>query len=65
MKIAEEDMDLLRSLPQIGWGAEHPDLERASVYEPLWMQQMVGQESFKKYLKIDFVTCMFRAVRVE
>ncbi len=31
MKIAEEDMDLLRSLPQIGWGAEHPDLERASV----------------------------------
>ena len=29
------------------------------------MQQMVGQESFKKYLKIDFVTCMFRAVRVE
>lgn len=31
MKIAEEDMYLLRSLPQIGWGGEHPDLERVPV----------------------------------
>lgn len=30
-KITEEDMYLLRSLPQIGWGGEHPDLERVPV----------------------------------
>ena len=29
--ITEEDMHLLRCLPQAGWSGEHPDLERVSV----------------------------------
>lgn len=28
VQIAEEDLYLLRCLPQIGWGGEHPDLPR-------------------------------------
>jgi diketogulonate reductase-like aldo/keto reductase len=28
MEIRTEDMHMLRCLPQIGWGGEHPDLER-------------------------------------
>lgn len=28
MEIQAEDMHMLRCLPQIGWGGEHPDLER-------------------------------------
>lgn len=30
MEIGEEDMYLLRCLPQIGWGGEHPDLPRVA-----------------------------------
>ena len=29
--IMEEDMHLLRCLPQAGWSGEHPDLERVPV----------------------------------
>ena len=29
--ITEEDMHLLRCLPQAGWSGEHPDLERVPV----------------------------------
>ena len=31
--IEEEDMQLLRSLPQMGWSGEHPDLERVPAQE--------------------------------
>ena len=30
-EITQEDLYLLRCLPQIGWGGEHPDLERVMV----------------------------------
>lgn len=30
-KISEEDLSMLRCLPQIGWGGEHPDLPRTPV----------------------------------
>ena len=31
ISISEEDMYMLRCLPQIGWGGEHPDLSRMAV----------------------------------
>ncbi len=34
IEITAEDMYLLRCLPQIGWGGEHPDLDRVIVERP-------------------------------